>query len=333
MPDMKRVEMSNLTIWIPTYNRPRELARLVRQAQGLGLTSSFKVIISDNGSEELYALEDSEDTWCQIAWQDRGCNLSAGANFLRAFEEASTEWVHIMSDDDTFSSSYIDIVKDCIQKCGDSIVAIKFDTSLFGKQVNNKHSDLTSAIADVTPSEIGSWFNNLLLISGWIFRRKEYLRYISKAYLGYSTKLSHILPALACCEAENKQILFSDTQPVIFNHANDDGWPRAPSWVEMCLATQLGYGYLSACNRRTLNQCLFRGKTDRLVAKILRIRAFYNKPQCDIHWTKILLTLCIISLPFCMLVVVMLPFLWVPTRLWPRQIVQRLGGVGSAERW
>jgi hypothetical protein len=333
MLDTKEGVRSSLTIWIPTYNRPRELRRLVRQAQDLGLTRRFKVIISDNCSEELYKPEDAKDTWNQLVWQERGCNLSAGANFLRAFEETSTEWVHIMSDDDRFSSNYTDIVDGCISQCDDSVVAIKFDTSLFGKQRDNRHSDLSSAVSDVDRSEIGDWFNNLLLISGWVFRRKEYLRYISTAYLGYSTKLSHILPPLACCEEEKKQIFFSATQPVIFNHGNDDGWPRAPSWVEMCLATQLGYGYLSTCNRRTLYQCLFGVKTTRLVAKILRIRAFYNKSQCDIHWTKILWALCSISRPFCVLVVMMLPFLWVPTRLWPRHIVKRLGGVGSPERW
>lgn len=331
MLDRKDDKATSLTIWIPTYNRPRELKRLVRQAQDLELTSRFRVIISDNGSENIYDIAGGKNN--QILWQERGCNLSAGANFLRAFEETSTEWVHIMSDDDTFSSNYAAIVEDLIHQCDDSIVAIKFDTSLFGKQASNRHSNLSSAISDVTPSEIGDWFNNLLLISGWIFRRKEYLRYISKAYLGYSTKLSHILPPLACCETENKQIFFATAQPIVFNQASDDGWPRAPSWVEMCLATQLGHGYLSAHNRRTLNQCLFGGKTDRLAVKILRIRTFYTRTQCDIHWTRILLALCSISLRFCVLVVIMLPVLSTPTRLWPKLILKRLGGTGSVQRW
>ena len=326
-------DIPNLTIWVPTYNRPREVEQLVSQARNLGLTRRYDFIISDNGSEDLFDLDRTGDQQERLIVKQRGCNLSAGANFLRAFEETSTEWVHIMSDDDAFSVNYTEVVDACICQCDESVIAIKFDTGLFGKQIDGRHSTLLSAVSDIGTSEIGDWFNNLLLISGWIFRREEYLRYISKAYLGYGTKLSHILPPLACCDAENKQIFFSAEQPVMFNNANDDGWPRAPSWTEMCLTTQLGYGYLSSYNRRALYHCLFEGKSDRLFAKILRIRAFYDKAQCGIHWTNILLALSSISLRFCVLTTIMMPFLWIPVGLWPKRLVRKLGGIGSVERW
>jgi hypothetical protein len=322
-----------LTIWIPTYNRNRELNRLLRQIRELGLSETFRVMISDNGSESLDGFDDISEGSKSIELQKRGCNLSAGANFLRAFENTDSDWIHIMSDDDSFSLEYADIILRCIHNCDNSVAAIKFDTGLFGRQLTGRHSNLKGALNDVKRGDIGDWFNNLLLISGWIFRRDEYLKYLSKAYLGYGTKLSHILPPLASCERDQKSILFSSEQPILFNRANDSGWPRAASWVEMCLGTQLGYGYISASNRDVLHRCLFKGETNRLAAKVLRIRAFYRHAECGISWPQVLLSLSTLSCRLSLLVLVMLPFLLIPVRLWPGKLKKKLGDNGSVDRW
>lgn len=322
----------NLTLWIPSYKRPRDLRLLLQQIQSLELWKSLNIIVSDNASDNWDIADLEEGLTKGIRIERRGCNLSAGANFLRAFENCSTEWVHIMGDDDRLNSDYLSIIEQCIGSCDASIAAIKFDTELYGHLKQEQHKNLTTAISGIHGDSLNGWFNNLLLISGWLFRREQMNPYISQAYLGYGTKLSHLLPALACCDQENRYILFSSERPIVFGE-NQDSWPKGASWTEMCINTQLAHGYLSETNRRALHKCLFGGSNAKLLAKLMRIRAFYQRPATDISWLRILFVLSTLSKRFMLISLLSLPLLALPTRIWPTQIRKRLGSEGSTDRW
>lgn len=322
----------NLTLWIPTYNRPNELRLLLGQIQSLQLWQKINIVISDNASDNWNIADLEEDLLKGIRIERRYCNLSAGANFLRAFENCSTEWIHIMGDDDRLSSEYVSIIKRHISSCDPAIAAIKFDTDLYGRLSSELHSNLMTAISGIHGASLNDWFNNLLLISGWLFRREQISRYINQAYLGYGTKLSHLLPALACCDQEQRYIFFSSEMPIVFSE-NQDSWPRAASWTEMCINTQLAHGYLSESNRRALHRCLFGGSILKLLAKILRIRAFYRKPSSNTSWTLVLIILSSLSRRLMLISLLCLPLLALPTKFWPIQLRKKLGNEGSTQRW
>lgn len=321
-----------LTIWIPTYNRPRQLRALLRRIKDLHIYIAVKILISDNHSSQFSELDLDDILLSCVSFERRPCNLSAGANFLRAFESIDTDWIHIMSDDDDFCDDYLSIIANDIRNTSEDIVAIKYDTELYGQLNTEEHNDLSSALSSIDGNSVNSWLNNLLLISGWVFRRKDICRYISHAYLGYGTKLSHILPVLKCCDYERKSILFSSRRPIRFIQ-NDDSWPKAATWVEMVTNTQLGHSYISATNRQALHVCLFGGSTQRLVAKILRIRIFYTSKRGNAHWIKVLSIVGLLSHRFFLISFIMLPFLLLPTSIWPESLRLSLGNDGSSERW
>jgi hypothetical protein len=321
-----------LTIWIPTYNRPRQLRALLRRIKDLHIYNHVKILISDNHSPHFSELDLDGSLLGCVSFERRPCNLSAGANFLRAFESVDTDWIHIMSDDDDFCDDYLSIIVNDIQNVSEDIVAIKYDTDLYGHLNTEEHNELDSALSSINGDSVNSWFNNLLLISGWVFRRKDVCRYISHAYLGYGTKLSHILPVLKCCDYERKSILFSSKRPIRFIQ-NTDGWPKAATWVEMVANTQLGHSYISEMNRLALHFCLFGGSTQRLAAKILRIRIFYTRKRGNAHWIKILAIVGLLSPRFFLISIIMLPFLLLPTSIWPEFLRLSLGNDGSSERW
>ena len=323
---------TNLTLWIPTYNRPREITSLLQRIQQLQIWKYAYVIVSNNSSTNWCPDDLPEDLRRGVIFENRACNISGGANFLRAFESVTSEWIHIMGDDDELDEGYLDTIRRHTKACDHSIAAIKFDTSLYGKQQTSVQGDLLSALSGMPRKDINDWFNNLLLISGWLFRREASCRYINQAYLGYGTKLSHLLPTLACCKHEKKYILFSSDHLVKFRETQD-GWPKAASWVEMCLNTQLGHGYLSMENREALHICLFQASYKRLFAKILRIRQFYRVINRRTHWSKILMILSVLSLRFFVVFLAAAPFLLLPTGLWPNRLGLRLGEEGSTDRW
>ena len=322
----------SLTLWIPTYNRPIELQRLLRKIQQLSLWKYIDIVVSDNASENWNVFDLDKELLNGIRIEGRCFNLSAGANFLRAFEVCNTDWIHIMGDDDMLSNTYLAIVERHIQTSSKSIAAIKFDSELYGHLRTEMHSNLVTALSMTPDSNLNDWFNNLLLISGWLFKRKDICQYIKYAYLGYGTKLSHLLPILSCCEQQDQYILFSSDRPIKYSE-NQESWPKAASWAEMCINTQLSHGFLSAVNRRALHRCLFNGSKAKLLAKILRIRAFYRSPSSDISWPKVLLVLSCMSKRFASICLLTLPLLTLPTKAWPQYILKRLGKEGSVDRW
>ena len=322
----------SLTLWIPTYNRPIELQRLLRKIQQLSLWKYIDIVVSDNASEDWNVFDLDKELLNGIRIERRCFNLSAGANFLRAFEACNTDWIHIVGDDDLLSNTYLSIIEQHIKTSSTSIAAIKFDSELYGHLRTEMHSNLMTALSRTPDSNLNDWFNNLLLISGWLFRRKDICQYVKYAYLGYGTKLSHLLPILSCCEQQNRYILFSSDQPIEYAE-NQESWPKAASWAEMCINTQLSHGFLSAVHRRALHRCLFDGSKAKLLAKILRIRAFYRSPSSDISWLQVLLIVSCMSMRFASMFLLTLPLLTFPTKVWPQYILKRLGKEGSVHRW
>lgn len=324
----------DLTIWIPTYNRPKELKKTLLRIRELEIDKHVSIIISDNCSFSKDKSIDSLITSMKnIRLIKNTYNLSAGANFMRAFEVCSTTWIHILSDDDIIQNDYLDTIKDELDHAGRSTVAIKFDTELYGKQSHSVARDLEDVIPNIPKNEINDWFNNLLLISSWIFRRELYGNNIRSGYLGYGTKLSHILPTLSLSKIDNGQLIVFSSKQICHFQANDDSWPRAASWVEMCINTQIGHGYLSKRNKNALKHCLFSGNLLKLTAKILRIRAFYQYEVHGVNWIQILVIIGMLSKRFMVLSILLVPVLIFPKTLWSVHLMKKLGDEGSIERW
>lgn len=324
----------DLTIWIPTYQRYNKLSEILTQVVHLKLYKKAEIVVSDNYSQDQRINILKEKFSSIIRFEDRPCNITGGANFLRAFENSNSKWIHIMGDDDQFNEDYINLVSQELVCCDTNTVAVKFDSNLYGNQKWLKSSNLMSVVNTLDKNEISDWYNNLLLISGWIFNRELYKEYISTAYLGYNSKISHILPCLKAGESINAKsmIIFSNFQPVIFREG-DDTWPRAASWSEMAISTQVYEGFLSKENKNALKICLYSGSFLRLVAKILRIRNFYRYSKGKTIWTKILAFHCLISGRFMFACIASLPLLFIGPKLWPKYLSEKLGAEGCTDRW
>lgn len=324
----------DLTIWIPTYQRYDKLSQILVQIVHLKLYKRAEIVVSDNHSQDERINMLKKKFSRVIRFEDRPCNITGGANFLRAFENSNTKWIHIMGDDDQFNEDYANLVSEEIAYCEKNTVAVKFDSSLYGNQKWLESYNLLSIVNTLDKNELNSWYNNLLLISGWIFNRELYKKYISTAYLGYNSKISHILPCLRAGESTNdkSRIIFSNLKPVIFMEG-DDTWPRAATWSEMAISTQIFEGILSKENKRALKVCLYSGSFRRLAVKILRIRSFYRDNKGKAFWPKILAFHCLISARFMFASIVSLPLLLIGPKLWPKYLTEKLGAEGDTHRW
>jgi hypothetical protein len=238
----------------------------------------------------------------------------------------------ILGDDDRLQSNAIDILEETLKGLDPSICAVKFDSSLFGNQQDLTCRGLDEYLQSIPKRQRADAFNNLCLISNWIFRRVPYLRHLSTAYLGYPTKIPHLLPALRACHKEFLKIHFSSLQPVIHG-SGDEGWPKAASWYEMVVSLSTFSGFLDTTNRRALLKMVLHGDWRRYPTKVLRVQQFFSPQLSEIRAWRIHSVLAMLSPIYLLVLILLSPMLLIPSSLWPDLITRRLGPTGSFERW
>lgn len=328
---MSVASTSSLAIWIPTYRRPEQLGCLIRNLHALSIPSRYPVFISDNDPDSTTQTEDPA-LLENIQYRRNPANLTAGVNFLRAFEVCPSEWVMILGDDDRLSPDAVAILEHTLREAAPDVCAVKFDSSLFGSQRDATCGGLDDYLRFVQRRHRADAFNNLCLVSNWIFRREPCTRHLSSAYLGYATKLSHLLPALRACREESRTIQFSSLQPVIHGSA-DEGWPKAASWYEMVVSLNTFSGFLDGANRRSLRKLILHGDWRRYAVKALRIQQFFASRSSEVRPWRIHWILVGLSPAYLIVLILMAPLLLLPSSLWPGRLRRSLGSPGSFDRW
>ena len=334
MPD-RRPGNHLLTIWIPTFRRPQQLSQLLENVIQTKIVDLADIVISDNDPEGPLAqavMNGNANLPDNISYRCNRANLSAGVNFLRAFECSTTTWLMIVGDDDLFKFGAPDHILQLISSLRDDIAAVKFDSSLFGFQPVCVSSGIGDYVEQLSPRNYPDAFNNLCLISNWMFRTDFYRPYLSSAYLGYSSKISHLFPALQACVRDDAKLMFSHLQPVEHG-VPEASWPKAATWFEMVITLASFSGFIDTQNRSALLKLLLHSDWRRNIAKCLRVQQFYGDQRLDLDSWRIHVHLALISAGYLQALLLSWPLLLLPYRCWPRSLRNKLGDPGSIERW
>lgn len=328
--------MKLLTIWIPTYCRPKALASLLDNIDRIGLTALAEVVVSDNEPPALGSTLSfiSRAQWPHGTFYRRNsANLSAGVNFLRGFEDCRTPWLMIVGDDDLFSPTAATEIQSFLSTLPDSVFAVKFDSSLFGKQANFISSGLVDYVAHLDRRFYANAYNNLCFISNWLFRCEPYRQHLASAYLGYSSKISHLFPLLRACSSEGGHVLFSSSQPVLHGTSEGSTWPKAATWYEMVMTLTSFTGFIDTSNRQAILRLLLHADWRRTLAKCIRVHQFYGRNDQDVKAWRVHIHLASCSFTYLWLLLLVLPLLLLPPERLPRRLLDQLGDPGSVDRW
>ena len=321
-----------LTIWIPTYRRPHQLGGLLDNLVQLGLSASADVIVSDNdpGSPMAAGAAALPEG---VAYRCNPANLSAGVNFLRAFEHCRTPWLMIVGDDDLFEPGAGDLLTEVMRDVPRSVLAVKFDSGLFGAQKPIAASGLQNYLDHLKPAQYADAFNNLCLVSNWLFRTEPCRRHLGAAYLGYSSKISHLFPVLRACARDGGQMLFSSAQPLRHGSSDDSSWPKAPTWFEMTITLASFCGFVERADRAALLKLVFHADWRRMIAKCLRVHQFYGDCSQGVGPWRVHAQLALVSGGYRLALLLTWPLLLLPARYLPGPILRQLGDPGRIERW
>ena len=173
-----------LTIWIPTYRRPRALAALLANLQQVGLIQLAEIVVSDNDPEGPLAAAFARGEAPlphEVVYRCNLANLSAGVNFLRGFEACRTPWIMVVGDDDLFAPNAAHELEGLLAQLSDGVIAVKFDSTLFGMQSCCNVSDLAEYVDQLDSRSYADAFNNICLVSNWLFRCDSCLPHLASA--------------------------------------------------------------------------------------------------------------------------------------------------------
>lgn len=214
---MTAVCAPRLLIWIPSYNRIDSLTQLLQRFRDIGVPAWAQIVVSDNASFPEYPLDKLRQACVglEFSYIKNVCNIGACPNILRAFEFASdAPWLLVHSDDDLPSDDFFEILDKSIQESAENVVAIKYDSCIFGSQRNLALSQI-----DQYPLSGGyaaeRFFFNLSFISNWLFNASAMRRVLGIGYAAIASYVPHISLVSASLAGHDAVIRFSKDIPVI----------------------------------------------------------------------------------------------------------------------
>jgi glycosyltransferase involved in cell wall biosynthesis len=220
-----------LTVIIPTYGRPQQIAERVREILPQ-LGPDLKFVIYDNCSpvpvaEAIADVAGRDPEQISIVRHPR--NLGAVANIIRCIEQAETEWVWLLGDDDQVRPDAVARVLGLIKRWDHQadLCWINLSTSLHQYAQEQFYQDTEAFCRGC--EETPTMFSNTLFISGSVCRAPLWQRQLAVGYR-YLYACSSTLPVLLGAMNAGGKVLVSSELVIDWQAPEATGWNR----VEFC---------------------------------------------------------------------------------------------------
>ena len=214
-----------LTIVIPTYNREKQLIRLLKSIERQNVIEKYYIVVLNNHSN--YDVKTSirnhfPDPFVEnIEIYNRPYNAGGDYNIGSAFLFAKSQYLWIIGDDDEVLDGCIDIIEED---------ALKYPEIPYLKYHNLKHSSYNQDIVISNICDFKNSFNNrcfaagdIIFVSTNVYNLKKAQPYISLSLYYSYCSVPHILPMLGCLIDEIPFVL-SHREIVKYNAPDGDHW-------------------------------------------------------------------------------------------------------------
>jgi len=209
--------MKSLTVSIPTYNRNEEL--LFTLSKLLPQVKDEKIIIIDNESD--IPVKDSLTPLLNLypdldvkIYRNR-TNLGICGNFLRCFEYCETEWMWLLSDDDTPCPDSLEMIHTDIVACPDYTFINYASKEMFQNFGVTRDVDIhTTGLSELIKGM--DVFSNFIFVSAGVYNIKKVIGSLRFGYIYSYSLIPHIAVVLNSI-GDNDKVLMSHKENVIFN--------------------------------------------------------------------------------------------------------------------
>ena len=223
--------MALLTIAIPTYARPRQIAARVRELLPQ-LTSEVEFVIYDNCSPRAVAQVVAEEVPAAldvVRIVRHPVNIGAVANPLRCIEETRTPWMWMLGDDDEVRPDAVENILALLAEfgCVPDLAWINCSSSLHRHDRQYHYTNTVEFSKDCEAQP--TMFSNVLFASAGLCRTEVFHKYLPVAYRnGYSC--SCFLPMLLAAMNNGATVLVTSLFIVDWQPAEVGGWNK----LEVC---------------------------------------------------------------------------------------------------
>tara|TARA_B110000503_G_scaffold134462_1_gene213513 strand:+ start:158 stop:1186 length:1029 start_codon:yes stop_codon:yes gene_type:complete len=186
-----------LTIYIPSYNRLEKLKTTLSNLLPQCISSSdIRVVVQDNHSDTDYkiALKEILDCYseslCAIEINRNIVNIGMGANILKGFEFCDSQWLWILSDDDTLASDALSNIRKSMDNVADDIGFIRFSSQYSSVSATHNINNFKEFVDSASTSNS---FNNYIFISNGIYRLSQLSPELVHGYNNCHTYIPHFM--------------------------------------------------------------------------------------------------------------------------------------------
>lgn len=182
-----------LTICIPTYNR----ISIVKTVQLLLPQLGEKAVIQifDNCSDTPVSELLKDYLTDSITIARNKVNVGAAGNIIKCFEYCETEWMWLLSDDDTLAADAVDTILKTIHRNND-IVYIKYNAINIGRPEDDLNEEVFATGQQDFIHKMSN-FGNLLFMSSTVCKVREIRKGIKAAYYFTNTFSPQVVFILA----------------------------------------------------------------------------------------------------------------------------------------
>ncbi|HAO79369.1 MAG TPA: hypothetical protein DCQ92_10400 [Verrucomicrobia subdivision 3 bacterium] len=203
-----------LTIAIPTWNRNKALLRNLTELMPQ-LTTECELMVIDNCSDIPVetTIAGILNTYSGIKTRiiRNRYNVGGNANILRCYEQATTEWVWVMGDDDLPQKEAIERIFASIEKYPDSF-CINFKVAWIVESIRTEPQRFTEMRTLL--DQIGS-LGELAFISAAVHKVSAYHDLFSIAYQFTNTNISHVILVLFALARQRGSVVLESSSIVV----------------------------------------------------------------------------------------------------------------------
>ncbi len=194
--------MNSLSIFIPTYNRPSKLLNVLLSLS-VQIQEGTIVYVLDNASEKNLQLYCSENVSIsefidnkKIIFIRHNNNIGMSANFLRAFELCTTEWMWLLADDDYIHSDAINTIEQTIYELKENaeVSFVKFKSKDCCLEVDKSSKYIKNLEEFISALSVSyESFNSYIFLSNGLYRMTNFKSRIEIGYKYLNTYVPHLI--------------------------------------------------------------------------------------------------------------------------------------------